>query len=208
MAERISDWKGAQPESGGQVGSVGAKRSQHSLERRAIARAKEGDWDAIHFLYVEYFRDIHAYVRSIVRDHHAAEDIAQNIFVKLITAIRKYEDREIAFAAWLFRVARNASLDYMRAHRQIPVEEVRISDERDQQLDLHRREALIDGMAQLPCGQQEVLMLRHIGGFTPGEIATKLGKSEGSIHGLHHRGRAALKRYLREVGAAPISRSL
>lgn len=206
MAEPISDSPTARPDSRDQVGPVAASRSRHSLERRAIARAKEGDWDAIHFLYVEYFRDIQAYVRSIVRDHHAAEDIAQNIFVKLITAIRKYEDREIAFAAWLFRVARNASLDYIRAHRQIPVEEVRLSDERDQQLDLRRREALIDGMSQLPCGQQEVLMLRHIGGFTPGEIATKLGKSKGSVHGLHHRGRAALKRYLREVGAAPISR--
>lgn len=204
-AEPISD-RNPRSESRVQVGPAAANGPRHSLERRAIARAKEGDWDAIHFLYVEYFRDIHAYVRTIVRDHHAAEDIAQNIFVKLITAIRKYEDHETAFAAWLFRVARNASLDYIRAHRQIPVEEVRISDERDQQLDLHRREALIDGMAQLPCGQQEVVMLRHIGGFTPGEIATKLGRSAASVHGLHHRGRAALKRYLREAGAAPTSR--
>lgn len=208
MAEPIPGRKTALPEADVQVGSAATRGSGHSLERRAIARAKEGDWDAIHFLYVEYFRDIHAYVRSIVRDHHAAEDIAQNIFIKLRTAIRKYEDREIAFAAWLFRVARNASLDYVRAHRQIPVEEVRVCDDSNQQLDLHRREALIDGMSRLPCGQQEVLMLRHIGGFTPGEIATKLGRTESSVHGLHHRGRAALQRYLREAGATPTSRSL
>ena len=48
-------------------------------------------------------------------------------------------------------------------------------------------------------------MLRHIAGLSPSEIAERLGKSEGSIHGLHHRGRGALQAALRELDAAPIT---
>ncbi len=177
--------------------------TSRSLERRAIARAKEGDWDAIHFLYIRYFPDVLAYVRSVVRDHHAAEDITQNVFAKLITAIRKYEERDVAFAAWIFRVARNASLDYLRAQRQIPVEDVRITDDADHELDRDRRQAVVDALSELPSAQQEVLVLRHIAGYSPTEIADRLGKTEGSIHGLHHRGRAALKRALRATGSEP-----
>jgi RNA polymerase sigma-70 factor (ECF subfamily) len=50
-----------------------------------------------------------------------------------------------------------------------------------------------------------VLVLRHIGGLSPGEIAERLDKSEGAIHGLHHRGRGALRTALRELDAAPIT---
>ena len=50
-----------------------------------------------------------------------------------------------------------------------------------------------------------MLVLRHIAGLSPREIADRLGKSEGSIHGLHHRGRGALKAALRELDAAPIT---
>jgi RNA polymerase sigma-70 factor, ECF subfamily len=49
-----------------------------------------------------------------------------------------------------------------------------------------------------------VLVLRHIAGLSPTEIAGKLGKSEGSIHGLHHRGRGALQAALREMEAGPV----
>ncbi len=107
----------------GTVHSTGSGRD--SLDRRAIAAAKRGEWDGIHHLYVRYADDVLGYVQSVVRDRHEAEDITQNVFAKLITAIEKYEEREVPFAGWLMRVARNATLDHMRARRQIPVEEVR-----------------------------------------------------------------------------------
>src|SRR5436190_14723114 len=73
-----------------------------ALERRAIAAAKRGEWDAIHYLYVHYADDVFAYVRSILGDHHAAEDVTQNVFAKLMSAIQRYEERgAIPFAGWI-----------------------------------------------------------------------------------------------------------
>lgn len=175
------------------------------LERRAIARAKAGDWDALHYLYVRYADDVQRFVQSIVRDHHEAEDITQNVFAKLMKAIHKYEEREVPFAAWILRVARNAALDHLRSKRQIPVEEVRVTDDGDDQMASERARSLKEALASLPEAQRQVLVLRHIAGLSPNEIAERLGKTEPSIQGLHHRGRAALKDALRELDMAPVT---
>ena len=171
---------------------------------RAIARAKEGDGDALHYLYAVYADDLYAFVRSIVRDHHDAEDVTQSLFGKLPAILGKYEERDAAFAAWLFRVARNASLDHVRSRRQIPVEEVRTRDVGDA-LNLDRSEALRRALEQLPADQREVLVMRHVLGLTPGEIAKRLGRSESSIHGLHHRGRQTMQEHLRGSGSVPVT---
>jgi len=64
-------------------------------------------------------------------------------------------------------------------------------------------EAVLEALAGLPEDQREVLVLRHVLGLSPPEIAERLGKTESSIHGLHHRGRAALKAALIELEATP-----
>lgn len=175
------------------------------LLARAVARAKEGDSDAVHFLYVEYADDVYGYVMSIVRNPHEAEDITQNVFAKLMRVIGKYEQRDVPFTAWILRVARNAALDWMRARRDVPCEEVRSSDEGHEQIGQEQIRSLRTALEQLPGEQREVLVLRHIGGFSPGEIAERLDKTEGAVHGLHHRGRGALKTALRELDAAPVT---
>jgi RNA polymerase sigma-70 factor (ECF subfamily) len=186
-------------------------RSSHGagtpeLTTQAIARAKAGDTGAIHFLYVRYADDVFGYVRSFVHDSHEAEDITQNVFAKLPTAIQKYEPRQVPFTAWILRVSRNAALDHLRARRQIPVEEVRSEHDAYDLVGFERSTALRDALWRLPAEQREVIVLRHLVGLSPVEIAKRLGKTEGSIHGLHHRGRAALKLALREMEAAPVVR--
>jgi RNA polymerase sigma-70 factor, ECF subfamily len=173
------------------------------LVERAIARAKEGDTSALHYLYVRYADDVYRYVQSIVRDPHEAEDITQNVFAKLMSAIRKYEERAVPFTAWILRVARNSALDHLRAKRVVPCEEVRTSDAGHDQIGFERCESLKGALDRLPEAQREVLVLRHLVGLTPAEIAELLGKSESAIHGLHHRGRGTLQTALRELGAAP-----
>lgn len=84
----------------------------------AIARAKQGHIDAVQ--YVRFADDVYVYVNSIVRDSHAAEDVTQNLFGRLMTTVQGYEQGEVHFAAWILLVARNAALDHMRAGGQIP----------------------------------------------------------------------------------------
>ena len=177
---------------------------ESDLVYRAVARLKEGDKGALHFLYVRYADDVCGYVRSIVKDSFEAEDITQNVFAKLLTAIHKYEQREVPFTAWILRVARNVAPDHVRARRQIPFEEVRAADDGHDQVGFHRSQSLRAALERLPGDQREVLVLRHIAGLSPTEIARRLGKTEGAIHGLHHRGRGALQHALRELDAAPV----
>jgi RNA polymerase sigma-70 factor (ECF subfamily) len=186
-----------------QSGSVPAE-AESRLVIQAVERAKDGDMEALHFLYVRYSPDVLRFVRSLVGDHHEAEDITQNVFAKLMTAIHKYEQREVPFAAWLLRVARNATLDHMRAQRATPVEEVRVRDDAHAQISFERGQDLRRALEQLPEEQREVLVLRHIVGLSPVEIADALGKTESSVHGLHHRGRRTLQLALRERGATPV----
>lgn len=174
------------------------------LVQQAVKAAKAGDAEGLHFLYVRYAPDVQRYIVSFVRDHHEAEDITQNVFAKLMTGIKKYEQREAPFSAWIMRVARNAALDHLRARRAIPTEEVRVTDSGQAQTSLDRGQDLRHALEQLPEDQREVLVLRHIAGLSPVEIAGALDKTESSVHGLHHRGRRTLRAKLVEMGAAPV----
>lgn len=184
-------------------GAVGPPKASR-LTREAIARAQAGDAEGIHFLFVHYADGVHRYVTSLVRDHHEAEDITQNVFAKLMTAIDRYEEREVPFEAWILRVARNAALDHLRSRRAIPTEEVRVTDTGRSQIRMDRAQALRDALEGLPSDQREVLILRHIAGFSPPEIADALDKTESAVHGLHHRGRKTLQANLLELGVAPV----
>jgi RNA polymerase sigma-70 factor (ECF subfamily) len=85
------------------------RQAPDGLVYEAVARAKEGDMSALHFLYVRFADNVCADVRSIVRDPHAAEDMTQVVFANLTKAIQKYERGDVPFAAWIIRTARNAA---------------------------------------------------------------------------------------------------
>lgn len=173
---------------------------------RAVRRAQAGDREALGFLYARYADNIYGYVRSIVHDHHQAEDVTQHVFTKLMRVIGKYQEREVPFFAWMLRVARNVAVDHLRQQRLVPVEEVRGADQQGMgALGAGHLDQLRDALATLPFAQREVLVLRHVAGLSPTEIAERTGKTEGSIHGLHHRGRRALQAELHASGAAPVT---
>jgi RNA polymerase sigma-70 factor (ECF subfamily) len=176
------------------------------LISRAVCRAQEGDREALGFLYARYADDIYGYVQTIVHDHHVAEDITQHVFAKMMHAIGKYQERDVPFFAWLLRVARNVALDHLRQQRLVPVEDIRVADPGSGDSRAVRRiNDLKDALATLPRAQREVLVLRHFAGLSPTEIALRTGKSEGSIHGLHHRGRKALSAELISRDAGPVT---
>ncbi len=176
-----------------------------SRTRLAVARAKEGDREAIRFLYVTYSNNIYGYVRSIVHDSHEAEDVTQHVFAKLMTTIVKYDDRGVPFFAWLLRLAHNVAIDHLRASRVTPTETIFDPDASSVD-DLDLPETVRGALATLPAEQRQVVILRHVVGLRPGEIATRMGRTESSVHGLHHRGRRALRRELERLDSTPVTR--
>ena len=179
-------------------------RSPQELAR-VIVRAKQGDHDALRYLYLRFADNVYGYARSIVRDEHEAEDVTQQVFTRLMGSIDRYEQRSVPFSSWLLRITHNMAIDHIRRRRAVPCEDTFAADESNEEqvaaLSLTIREAL----AELPEEQREVVVLRHVAGWTPGEIAAHLGKSEDSIHGLHHRGRRALKKELVAREATPVA---
>jgi RNA polymerase sigma-70 factor (ECF subfamily) len=171
--------------------------------RLAIARAKEGDREALRLLYIRYSDNVYGYIRSIVRDDREAEDLTQHVFMKLITVIVKYSDHGIPFSGWLLRLARNVALDHLRRHRPTPTEDIFGADSHVDEDARERARDLHDALASLPEEQRQVMVMRHVVGLSPPEIAERLGRSESSIHGLHHRGRRALQVELSRLGSAP-----
>jgi RNA polymerase sigma-70 factor (ECF subfamily) len=169
----------------------------------AIELARRGERRGFHELYVRYADNVFSYVRTILHDDHEAEDVTQQVFTKLLTAIERYEERGIPFSAWILRIARNEAIDHLRRNRLVPCEEVRGTEHAADQIGQDRRWSLTEGLRHLPDEQREVVVLRHVVGLSPPEIAERIGKTEGSVHALHHRGRRAMQRSLRTEGSAP-----
>jgi RNA polymerase sigma-70 factor, ECF subfamily len=161
----------------------------------AVARAKDGDADALRFLYLRYADNVYGYVCSIVRDDYEAEDVTQQIFAKLMTALGRYEPRVVPFSAWILRVAHNAAIDHVRTRRPVLLEEVH-PPEAETDDGAGSRERFADlrlALDALPTEQRDVIVLRFLVGLSPREIAERMGRSEDSVHGLQHRGRRRLR---------------
>lgn len=185
--------------------SLGESAQTATQVRLAVARAKEGDREALRYLYLRYCDNVYGYVCSIVRDPGEAEDLTQHVFLKLITVIVKYDDCGVPFSGWLLRMARNAALDHLRRRRTTPTEEPYTGVAYDEARERERVKDLRAALQALPIEQREVVVMRHLVGLTPPEIAQRLGRSESSIHGLHHRGRRTLQKELARRGWAPVT---
>jgi RNA polymerase sigma-70 factor (ECF subfamily) len=183
-----------------------ARRAESALVDRAVRAARAGDRDGVRMLYVRYADSVYGYARSIVRDHRDAEDVTQHVFLKLMTVISGYEPRSMPFVAWLLTITRHAAIDHVRARRAVPCGDVRPRSE--SALDdraAHCRRSLREALEHLPEDQRRVVVLRHVGGLAPAEIAAEMGRSEQSVYALHHKGRRTMRAELSRLGAAPVA---
>jgi RNA polymerase sigma-70 factor, ECF subfamily len=169
----------------------------------AVRRAKAGDREAVRYLYLRFSPNVFGYARSIIRDEHEAEDITQQVFARLMTALARYEERGVPFSAWILRITHNMAIDHMR-RRLTLCDETTVPEVTDENRARELSGALREALEELPEVQRQVIVMRHVGGLSPVEIAERLDKSEDSVHGLHHRGRRALKSALRRAEAAPV----
>ena len=171
--------------------------------RGAVAAARQGDDDALRYLYLRFGDNVFSYVCSIVRDEHDAEDVTQSVFAKLPARLERYRPQVVPFASWIMRVAHNAAIDHVRGKRLIPVEEVRDPEAGYEDHTSDRLEVLKIAMAAMSDEQREVMVLRFIAGLTPTEIAKRMNRSENAIHALQHRGRRKLQTELELLGMTP-----
>ncbi|WP_445149587.1 sigma-70 family RNA polymerase sigma factor [Baekduia sp. Peel2402] len=154
-------------------------------------------------LYVLHAPAVHAHVLRVVKDVDDADDLTQHVFARLLTSLDRYRPGEAPFIVWVLRVAHNAAIDHVRRARALPLEDEERVRTRDDDAAAELRSALHAALVLLPQGQRDVLLLTHLVGLTPPEIADELGCSVRAVHGLHYRGRAALRATLTDVGHAP-----
>lgn len=167
-----------------------------------VKRASKGDGTAFRALYEHFAPLIYRFALFRVRNASDAEDITQRVFVKVIEALPRYEDRGLPFGAWMFRIARNTVIDFERVNRSrdpLDVLEFQASEGPGPaelaEADLERQ-ALVIGIAELTREQQEVIGYRFFGGLSAREIGDVMGKREGSIRALQFRAIEALREKL------------
>ncbi len=202
----MSTWSGGASEELDELRG-GCFRTKRTLDGEdpwaAIALAQQDDELGFRYLYLHYADNVYSYVRTILHDDHEAEDVTQQVFTTLLTRIQDYEERGVPFSAWLLRIARNAAIDHLRRSRAVLAEEVRGTEHETDEIGQDRRWSLTAALKNLPEDQRQVVILRHLIGLSPPEIAERMGKTESAVHALHHRGRRKLRGHLVAAGSAP-----
>jgi len=150
-------------------------------------------------LYRAYLGRIYAYVRAQVGTSADAEDITAQVFMNAYQAYARFEARNTTPAAWLFRIARNATLDHFRAHgrrerlrRTIEHQPVAEEDPSGVAEERIQYRALFARVAKLPERQREAISLRH-SGLSFEEVGVLLKCTEDAAKMLYHRGLKALR---------------
>lgn len=150
-------------------------------------------------LYREFLGRIYAYVRAQVGAAEDAEDITAQVFMNAYQAYPRFEPRHTTPAAWLFRIARNATLDHFRASgrrerlrrtiEQQPLAEVDPASQAEERI---QYQALLAQVARLPERQRDVISLRH-SGLSFQEVGSLMDCSEDAAKMLYHRALKALR---------------
>jgi RNA polymerase sigma-70 factor (ECF subfamily) len=170
-----------------------------------VERALEGDGAALAALYERFRASVQACAMRVVGDPHEAEDVTQQVFLKLMTSLGTFRPARGSFQGWLLQVTRNAALDHVRRRRAFPAAEVYGPDVAATPGVSPLRGPLLSALADVPERQLQVLFLLHVG-FSPAEVARAMGTSEGAVHVLHHRARRRLLPVLTAEGLAPATR--
>ena len=171
-------------------------------EENLVQRAKQGDQKAFTQLYEGHFDRIYRYVVLRIGDRIEAEDMTQQVFLKALKSISSFKWKGTPFAAWLFRIAHNQVVDYLRKKKKHPaalLDESLVSSESNPQrmaehnLDI---EQLLLATRRLTEAQREVISLRFTSELSIAQVAEVMGKSEGAVKALQHSGIVALRKAL------------
>jgi RNA polymerase sigma-70 factor (ECF subfamily) len=190
------------------------ERAEDAQAARLVKRWQGGDEGAFSELYVRYFDRVFSYLRLVLRDYHEAEDLAQDTFAKVARAMPRYELRGRPFRAWLFVVARNEAISFLRRQARLEVAEPEEIERRmEEQGELTEDEVPLIGWIQdrdlmlfverLPEAQRQVLGLRYLLDLDNAQIGAVMGRSREEVKALHYRAVTTLRERLASVGKGP-----
>jgi RNA polymerase sigma-70 factor, ECF subfamily len=181
-------------------------RAIPSSEEEALAERAQADRAAFAAVYDHFFRRVYNYTRYRVGEATAADDVTAQIFEQVLRHLPKYQPRRGLFAAWLFRIARNAVYDYLRQQRRHPRLSLESLEDRagdqpepEQQVEQKLRQAqLLSLIATLSEREQEIIALKFGAGLANRQIADLMKLSESNVGVILYRTLGKLRGLLRE----------
>lgn len=189
-----------------------------ATDQEVVAQAKAGREAAYRELIRRYERPVFSLIYRMVRDREAAEDLAQETFIKTLNAIGTYRP-EFKFSSWIFKIANNAAIDHLRKRGldtlsidgapdavtpdAIEATTLQVSDRGESPLqELEARElggAIEAAIARLRPEYRSCILLRHVDGRPYEEIAEMLDLPLGTVKTYIHRARHELRDLLAEL---------
>jgi RNA polymerase sigma-70 factor (ECF subfamily) len=177
----------------------------HTDDQRTVDDLSTLDQQAIGAVYDRYVPEIYRYIRYRLSDEAAAEDLASDVFMRLLEALDAGRPPRTNLKGWLIGTASHIVSDHLRRRYRRPVESLSDSlpDGRPAPAtEVDRREknrAVKDAMARLTTEQQHVLALRFGQGYSIEETAGLLNKNVNAVKALQFRALASLQRLIGEV---------
>lgn len=175
-------------------------------EKKLVKRAQK-DSGAFSELYETNYPKIFGYILKRVAEVQIAQDITSETFLKALKNIKKFRWQNISFSAWLYRIASNEISNYFRKNKYRPISFEKISEpisssnpsaeiiQAEEQLEKHKEFLeLQKKISRLSAIYQEVIVLRFFEKKKIREISEILGKSEGTVKSLLHRGLEKLRK--------------
>ena len=176
------------------VGRPLSGRSEAALVRAA----QRGSADAIDELFRRHWPAAHRAAWLVVHDAAAAEDIAQEAFLSALRALDRF-DRRRPLGPWLHRIVVNRAIDWARARALRPEAAAdRLPEPSAPEADAGLGDEVVAALAELGPEHRAVVVLRHLLGYTPGEIATMLDLPRGTVNSRLRRALDALALALEE----------
>jgi RNA polymerase sigma-70 factor, ECF subfamily len=173
-------------------------------ENALLKQAKEGSYDAFGEIYACYAPRIFRFLYAQLSDRLDAEDLTEEVFFKTWQALPDYRESGAPFSAYLYRIASNTLISYMRSKARsnghLSLDERDIADCVPDLAEYYSSKAehmyLRQSLSKLKREYQTVLTARFISELTTEETARIMKKSPGAVRVLQHRALAALRKIL------------
>jgi len=172
-------------------------------DRLLVDAAREGDEAPLSELYTLYFPRVYRYILARMGNTYDAEDLAEEVFMRVLEAIGRFQWREAPFSAWLFRIAHNAVISQRRKEnargRSAPLTDGLAMDSAGPDELVENRLALnqiMDAAQRLPDAQRQVIALRFAAELSVAETARAMGKGEGNVKVIQHKAISKLREIL------------